>query len=82
MLLSLARSLRLSFCLAVISPNALAATTVVGTTAAEFDVANGNVNYSVPIQVPAGRGGMQPELSLNYSGSCLLYTSPSPRDRG
>ncbi len=42
-------------------------TTVVGSTPAEFDVSNGTASYSIPITVAPGRGGMQPELSLNYS---------------
>ena len=42
--------------------------TVVGSIPADFSVNNGAFNYSIPIQVPAGRGGMQPDLSINYSG--------------
>lgn len=39
-----------------------------GATASELSVESGSTNYSIPIAAPAGRGGMQPELSLNYSG--------------
>ncbi|MGS2716851.1 SpvB/TcaC N-terminal domain-containing protein [Eionea flava] len=41
----------------------------VGNVAGEFAVSGGQVSYSVPIQVAPGRGGMQPDLSVNYSGS-------------
>ena len=41
--------------------------TLVGAIPAEFNVINGSVNYTLPIQVAPGRGGMQPELFLNYS---------------
>ncbi|TQV82588.1 hypothetical protein FKG94_07600 [Exilibacterium tricleocarpae] len=34
----------------------------------EFSVSNGAVNYTIPIDVSPGRGGMQPELSLSYNG--------------
>jgi hypothetical protein len=50
-----------------IHAHAHAQNTVVGSVPAEFNVANGNVSYTVPIQVAQGRGGMQPELSLNYN---------------
>ncbi|MEO0442397.1 MAG: FG-GAP-like repeat-containing protein, partial [Pseudomonadota bacterium] len=40
---------------------------IVGSIPAEFNVINGTANYAVPIQVAPGRGGMQPDLSLNYS---------------
>lgn len=41
---------------------------VVGNTATDFSVSGGSVNYTVPIHVAPGRGGMQPELSFNYHG--------------
>lgn len=28
---------------------------------------NGEFTYTIPIEVPAGRAGMQPEISLQYS---------------
>ena len=34
--------------------------TVVGLIPAEFNVANGTANYSIPIAAALGRGGMQP----------------------
>lgn len=36
---------------------------------ATVDVFTGQVGYSVPIDLPAGPGGLGPKLSLNYSGS-------------
>jgi hypothetical protein len=39
----------------------------VGSIAGEFSVSNGTANYSIPIEMPQGVAGMQPELSLNYS---------------
>jgi hypothetical protein len=39
----------------------------VGSIAGEFSVANGTATYTIPIQMPQGVAGMQPELSLNYS---------------
>ena len=47
---------------------AAASSTVVGSISSEFSVSGGQVNYSIPIQVAPGRGGMQPDLSLNYTG--------------
>ena len=44
-----------------------AQTTVPGSVSGSFDVSSGVANYSIPIQVAPGRGGMQPELSLDYS---------------
>ncbi|MEJ2610735.1 MAG: FG-GAP-like repeat-containing protein [Candidatus Thiodiazotropha sp.] len=38
-----------------------------GSLSGEFSVAAGAANYHIPIQLPAGVAGMQPELSLNYS---------------
>jgi hypothetical protein len=34
-----------------------------------FVVSNGQAADSIPIAVASGRGGMQPELPLNYSGA-------------
>jgi len=42
---------------------------VPGNIPAEFSVNNGSASYSVPIDVAPGRGGMQPELSINYSSN-------------
>ena len=42
---------------------------VVGSTKSSFNVSNGVASYSVPISVPPGRGGMQPDLSLIYSSA-------------
>jgi RHS repeat-associated protein len=50
-----------------VTPSAIAQQTVVGSIPAEFTVSGGTANYSIPISVAPGRGGMQPELSLNYS---------------
>ncbi|MGS2717859.1 RHS repeat-associated core domain-containing protein [Eionea flava] len=44
------------------------ADTVVGSIPAEFSVNSGQASYSIPIQVAPGRGGMQPDLSINYTG--------------
>lgn len=42
--------------------------TLVGTLPGEFSVDNkGAANYSIPLAIPPGRGGLQPKLSLNYS---------------
>lgn len=42
----------------------------VGTTAAEFSVGGGgSANYSIPISVPPGIGGMAPSISLQYDAS-------------
>lgn len=44
--------------------------TSVGFTGGAFRVdESGSATYSVPLQVPAGRGGVTPQLSLNYHGS-------------
>ena len=42
---------------------------MVGSVPTQFGVNNGSVGYSIPIESPPGRGGMQPSLSLSYSGS-------------
>ena len=41
----------------------------VGTTQGEFGVNQGIASYSIKIDVPPGVGGMDPELSLDYSSS-------------
>ncbi len=41
---------------------------IVGTLAGDVSVDNkGAANYSIPLEVPPGRGGVQPSLSVNYS---------------
>ncbi len=40
-----------------------------GSLAGSFGVNGGNANYSVPIVTPPMRGGMSPEISLNYSSA-------------
>ncbi len=43
---------------------------LVATLPGDFSVDNkGSANYSVPLSVPAGRSGMAPKLSLNYSSA-------------
>ena len=39
-----------------------------GTTEGEFQVnGNGGANYTIPIEVPPGRNGIEPQLSLQYN---------------
>ncbi len=58
----------ISIALPMLSSVHISAETVVGSTPAEFQVSGGNASYSIPIQIPSGRGGMQPDVSLNYTG--------------
>ncbi|EGG95113.1 Rhs family protein [gamma proteobacterium IMCC1989] len=51
---------------AVLSPFANAQ--YVGSTPGEFSVESGAANFVLPLDTPAGRGGMQPQLALSYSG--------------
>ncbi|MFT7387958.1 MAG: hypothetical protein ACI8VC_001202, partial [Candidatus Endobugula sp.] len=53
---------------AAVAQGVAAQSTIVGSTPAEFNVSGGSASYSIPIQVAPGRGGMQPDLSLNYTG--------------
>ncbi|OOG37305.1 FG-GAP-like repeat-containing protein [Polaromonas sp. A23] len=54
-------------CAAASSPS-FAQTTVAGTTPGQFSVnESGAATYSIPIQVPPGVAGMQPQLSLEYN---------------
>ncbi|OOG37307.1 hypothetical protein B0B52_18370 [Polaromonas sp. A23] len=66
----------LSLGTALTAGSVLAQTTVAGTTPGQFSVnESGAATYSIPIQVPPGVAGMQPQLSLEYnsqSGNGLL----------
>jgi hypothetical protein len=53
---------------AAVAQGVAAQSTVVGSMPAEFNVSGGSASYSIPIQVAPSRGGMQPDLSLNYTG--------------
>ncbi|MES9902292.1 MAG: SpvB/TcaC N-terminal domain-containing protein, partial [Sedimenticola sp.] len=49
-------------------PAITVANTVAGYTPGEFSVdQSGSAGYTLPIGIPAGAAGMQPELSINYS---------------
>ena len=41
----------------------------VGSIAASADVSNGAASYSIPIVVPKGTNGVQPNLSISYSST-------------
>jgi YD repeat-containing protein len=46
------------------------ADTLVGTLPGEFSVDNkGAANYTIPLQIPPGRAGMQPQLALHYNSN-------------
>jgi hypothetical protein len=44
-------------------------TALVGSTAGGFSVNQGTANYTIPITMPPGIAGMQPELSINYNSN-------------
>jgi hypothetical protein len=55
-------------CAAVLAAPVFAQTTVAGTLAGQFSVnESGAATYAIPISVPPGVAGMQPQLSLGYS---------------
>ena len=39
-----------------------------GNVGGSLNVVNGNLTYTIPVDAVAGRGGMQPQLALNYQG--------------
>ncbi|SMN00333.1 Rhs family protein [uncultured Candidatus Thioglobus sp.] len=43
--------------------------TLVGSTPGSLSINQGAANYTVPITLPPGAGGMQPELSINYNSN-------------
>jgi RHS repeat-associated protein len=54
--------------LAVLAPAAVAQTTAAGAVPGSFSVGpNGDAQYVIPLQVPPGINGNQPQLSLGYS---------------
>jgi len=58
------------FFLLLFSNSIFAQTIVVGSTEGVFDVSDlGAANYTIPINIPNGVGGMQPSLSLNYNSN-------------
>ena len=42
---------------------------LVGSTAGSLSINQGAANYTIPITVPPGIAGMQPELSINYNSN-------------
>ncbi|MBA5249289.1 MAG: hypothetical protein FE834_07165, partial [Gammaproteobacteria bacterium] len=42
---------------------------LVGSTAGSLSINQGAANYAIPITVPPGIAGMQPELSINYNSN-------------
>jgi hypothetical protein len=42
---------------------------LVGSTAGGLSINQGAANYTIPITVPPGIAGMQPELSINYNSN-------------
>jgi len=43
----------------------------VGTTGGSLSPSNGNITYSVPIQIPIGTNSVMPKMTLNYTNSTL-----------
>ncbi len=64
-----AQVVTLCFAALLIAPVGMAeAGTAVGRIAGDFGVSNsGAANYSIPINVPAGRNGLRPSVALTYS---------------
>jgi Salmonella virulence plasmid 65kDa B protein len=84
-------SLRLTrlLCIAGLAPLGLAAHATGNHTGAQFAVTeSGAATLSVPIKVPSGIGGMEPQLALNYSSGVgnglfgLGWTLSGPSGRG
>jgi RHS repeat-associated protein len=53
----------------VINPSGVIGDQDVGALSGSGGVSGGQASYSIPIVVPPGRKGMQPDISLNYSSS-------------